>query len=186
MGCSGSEEKEPEKVEVQEEKPKETPQETPPEAPESSDDSEGDFDVNVGLRIMVGEGEEAKEHFFRLEFKIDPKKRVKHVTRMVNHVLKANPDVCGDKRIEGLVPTWTPDWSCFEEGKKLKKALKHSTDGEGNEFNMLKFAEEGHDINLVAYDADTFKPELWNDHYANMKGDEFTKVDCEDFSEDSS
>merc|ERR1712072_227490 len=124
MGCGGAEEEKPQTVE-QEPEAEPAPEPAPAPAPETdSGVSDGDFEVNVGLRLE----HEGESHWFRLEFLVNPKKRVRNVVRMVNHVLKQNSDkpFVGDKQIEGLVPTWTSTWDPLKMDRKLKKSLKHS------------------------------------------------------------
>eukprot|EP00658_Telonema_sp_P-2_P082183 TRINITY_DN861_c0_g1_i1.p1 TRINITY_DN861_c0_g1~~TRINITY_DN861_c0_g1_i1.p1 ORF type:complete len:180 (+),score=72.36 TRINITY_DN861_c0_g1_i1:229-768(+) len=178
MGCG---EQKDEKA-AEGEAPAEAPAEETPAEADSSDDEEGDFDICVGVRII----KEETNFLFRLDFKLDPCKKVKHVRRMVNHVLKLNEESIGHlMTIEQLIPTWTPDWEPFPNHKKLKKVLKHSTNSAGEDFNALTGAEEGADIYLVGADTDQFEPGYWNEHL-DFRADEFVVVECgEDFSDDS-
>merc|ERR1712194_563991 len=149
MGCGGSEE-DPDAAPVQVEEADTAC------AADSSDDEDGDFSVSVGLRIMV----DGAEGLFLLGFDVGPKKKAKHVLRMVNHVLKLKMD------------------------KKLKKSLKHS-EKEGAPHNALKGAEDGKEIYLIGGDNEQFDPSFWNQHL-DFSADEFQKLECgSDWSDDS-
>merc|ERR1711865_528775 len=165
MGCGGSEE---------------------PVADES-DDKEGDFNVSVGIRVIKEDGE---SKLFLLGFDVGPQKKASNVKRMVNHILKANAESLGqEKDIETLIPTWTPAWDSFKMDRKLKKSLKHSKNSAGEDYNALEAAlpkddEPGKEIWLIGGDAEVFDPDFWNAHL-DFTADEFQKVECSDFSDDS-
>jgi len=127
-----------------------------------SSDSDDEIDIEVAVRVITADGSSLLR---KLKFDVDKDKRCHHVLEKVNDKLKKMKDPKTDMQIERLVPLWTPTWDHFDNKRRLKKCLKHSTIKRAGSQVAEKYDARKEDpVKIVGVDNEQFDANFWNQH----------------------